>query len=99
MAVVWTERSRDDLVGIFRFIARADRKAAARWTARLVEQVELAAMAPLGERVVPELGCNDVRDVFLRSYRIIYRVAGDDIRILTVFDGRRRLRLEEIEKE
>ncbi|WP_438008374.1 type II toxin-antitoxin system RelE/ParE family toxin [Sorangium sp. So ce321] len=99
MAVVWTERARDDLVAVFHFIARDDRKAAARWIARLLEQAELVAMAPVGERVVPELGRNNVRDVFLRSYRIIYRVAGDDIRILTVFEGHRRLRLEEIEKE
>ncbi|WP_437928804.1 type II toxin-antitoxin system RelE/ParE family toxin [Sorangium sp. So ce291] len=99
MAVVWTERSRDDLVDIFRFIALDDRKAAERWTVRLVKQAELAAMTPFGGRVVPELGRDDVREVFLRSYRIIYRVAGDDIRILTVFEGHRRLRLDEIEKE
>ncbi|KYF77835.1 hypothetical protein BE18_13205 [Sorangium cellulosum] len=36
---------------------------------------------------------------FLRSYRVIYRVAGEDIRILTVFEGHRRLRLDEIEEE
>jgi hypothetical protein len=36
---------------------------------------------------VPELGRNDVREVFLRSYRIIYRVAGDDIRILRCSRG------------
>lgn len=99
MAVVWTERSRDDLVDIFRFIARDNRKTAERWIARLVEQAELAAITPLGGRVVPELRRNDVREVFLRSYRIIYRVAHDDIRILTVFEGQRRLRLDEIEEE
>jgi plasmid stabilization system protein ParE len=35
VAVVWTERSRDDLIDIFRFIARDDRRAAERWIARL----------------------------------------------------------------
>jgi toxin ParE1/3/4 len=99
VAVVWTERSRDDLVDIFRFIARDNRKAAERWTARLVEQTELAATTPLGGRIVPELGRHDVREVFLQSYRIIYRVAGDGIRILTVFEGHRRLRLDDIEEE
>ena len=98
MAVVWTDRSRDDLVAIFRFIARDNRKAAERWTACLVEQAELAATMPLGGRVVPELGRDDIREVFLRSYRIIYRVAGDDIRLLTVFEGHLRLRLGEIER-
>jgi toxin ParE1/3/4 len=99
VAVIWTERARDDLVDIFRFIARDNRKAAERWTARLVEQAELAATTPFGGRVVQELGRNDVREVFLRSYRIIYRVAGDDIQILTVFEGHRRLRPDDIEAE
>jgi len=97
VAVVWTERARDDLVDIFRFIARDNRNAAQRWIARLVEQAELAAATPLGGRVVPELGRADVRDVLLRTYRIIYRVAGNDIRILTVFEGHRRLRPDDIE--
>lgn len=99
MAVVWTERSRDDLIDIFRFIARDNRKAAERWTARLVEQAELAATTPLGGRAVPELGRADVREVLLRTYRIIYRVAGEDIRILTVSEGHRRLRRDDIEGE
>lgn len=99
MAVVWTERARDDLVDIFRFIARNNREAAERWTARLIEQAELVTATPLGGRVVPELGRADVRDVLLRTYRIIYRVAGNDIRILTVFEGHRRLRLDDIEEK
>lgn len=99
MAVIWTERARDDLVDIFRFIARDNRKAAERWTALLVERAELAGTMPLGGRVVPEVGRDDVREVFQRSYRIIYRVAGDNIRVLTVFEGHRRLRLGDIEEE
>lgn len=56
-------------------------------------------MTPLGGRVVPELGRTDVREVFLRTYRIIYRVAGDDIRILTVFEGHQRPRFDGIGEE
>jgi addiction module RelE/StbE family toxin len=97
MAVTWTERARDDLVAIFQFIARDNRKNAEHWIARLVERAELAATIPLGGRVVPEVGLGDVREVFLRSYRIIYRIAGDDIRILTVFEGHRRVRTNDIE--
>ena len=76
MAVVWTPRARDDLLEIFDFIAQDDRDAAERWVARLVERAELAATMPFGGRVVPELARNDLREVFLRSYRIVYRVFG-----------------------
>jgi plasmid stabilization system protein ParE len=47
--------------------------------------------------VVPEAGREDVREVFLRTYRIIYRVAGEDLRVLTVFEGHRRLRRGDLE--
>ncbi len=99
MAVVWTGRSRDDLIDIFRFIARDNRQAAERWTARLIAEAELAGTRPLGGRIVPEVGRDDVREVFLRSYRIVYRVAADDIRILAVVEGHRRLRPDDIADE
>jgi plasmid stabilization system protein ParE len=99
VAVVWTARSRDDLVDIFRFIARDNRTAAERWIARLIARAEVAGVAPLGGRVVPELRREDVREVFLRTYRIVYRVAGEDLRVLTVFEGHRRLRGDDLDEE
>ncbi len=41
--------------------------------------------------MVPELGRDDVREVFLRSYRIVYRVGEDTVDVLTVFEGHRLL--------
>jgi plasmid stabilization system protein ParE len=38
-------------------------------------------------RVEPE----DVREVFLRSYRIVYRVIDEELFVLTVFEGHRLL--------
>lgn len=98
MAVIWTARARDDLADIFRFIALDNRQAAERWIGRLIERAELAATLPLGGRIVPELGRDDVREVFERTYRIVYRVTGKEIRVLTVFEGHRRLRPREIEE-
>lgn len=99
MAIVWTERARDDLRTIFAFIAQDDRNAAARWVDRLIKRAELAATMPLAGRSLPELSRHDVREVLVRSYRIVYRVSADDIRVLTVFEGHRRLRLVDLEDE
>lgn len=87
------------MLEIFRFIAQDDRDAAERWIARLVERAELAATMPFGGRVVPELGRSDIREVFVRSYRIIYRVASEQVRVLTVFEGHRRLRTADLDGE
>ncbi len=41
------------------------------WNEQLRERARQAAENPLAARVVPELGRDDVREVFLRSYRIV----------------------------
>jgi mRNA-degrading endonuclease RelE of RelBE toxin-antitoxin system len=38
---------------------------------------------------VTEIGRDDIRETFLRSYRIVYRVDDGGITVLTVFEGHR----------
>jgi len=91
--VRWTRRASRDLLEIARFIARDDRGAARRWVEKLREQAARAALQPLAGRRVPEVPRDDVRETFLRSYRIIYRVLKSGVEILTVFEGHRQLPL------
>jgi len=42
-------------------------------------------------RVVPELGHSTIREHFIYSYRIVYRIHGDDIHVLAVIHGKRLL--------
>ena len=46
-------------------------------------------------RTVPEIGNPNIRELIYRGYRIVYRLNGDRIEILTVFEGHRLLRLNE----
>ena len=46
---------------------------------------------PLAGRVGPEIQREDVREVFLRSYRIVYGVRDDGIFVFTVFGGGKQL--------
>jgi toxin ParE1/3/4 len=89
--VRWTSRSIQDLREIGAFIARDNPNAARRWVARLKERAWKAAPFPYGGRIVPELNREDVREVFLKSYRIVYRIFPDFIEVLTVFEGHRLL--------
>lgn len=84
------------MADIFRFIARDDRAAAERWIIRLIERAESLAAFPHKGRVVPEFDRQDVRELVERNYRIVYRLHGDDIWLLTVFEGHRRLRASDI---
>jgi toxin ParE1/3/4 len=77
------------LEAIGEYIARDNDRAAERWVMRLIAAAERAAMVPLAGRRVPELGRDDVREAFVRSYRIVYRVGADRCEVLTVFEGHR----------
>lgn len=87
----WSRRAARDLVEIGEYIAADDPGAARRWVERLRARARLAAATPRGGRRVPELARDDVREVFLRMYRIVYRVLPRQIAIITVFEGHRQL--------
>jgi len=50
--------------------------------------------SPTRGRVVPELahfGMRTWRELVVRPYRLVYRIEGDTVTVLPVFDGRRDL--------
>ncbi|MBL8918549.1 MAG: type II toxin-antitoxin system RelE/ParE family toxin [Myxococcaceae bacterium] len=87
----WTERAANDLMGIGEYIAADDPTAARAWVEKIRQRAARASKMPLTGRVVPEIARDDVREVFQRSYRIVYRVVDDGIVELTVFEGHRLL--------
>ena len=89
MKLRWTDRARRDLLAISRYIAQDDPLTARRWVERLRERARQAAGRPRAGRVVPELQRDDIREVFLRTYRIVYRIRKGAIDVLTVFEGHR----------
>jgi toxin ParE1/3/4 len=94
----WSRRAEADLEAIGDYIAADNPRAAERWVGKLLDKARAAAAAPLAGRMVPEIGLESVREVFLRSYRIVYRIrndgAHDEVQVLTVFEGHRRLPLD-----
>jgi hypothetical protein len=47
----------------------------------------------------PEIGREDVREVFLRTYRIVYQARETGVVVLTVFEGHRRFPREALSSE
>lgn len=91
MKLRWTHRARQDLVEIGRYIARDKPEAARRWVERLRKQAQAAAEMPQAGRRVPEVDRDDVREVLVRRYRVVYQIHLSEIRVLTVFEGHRLL--------
>ena len=98
MKLRWTRRARRDLVGIARYIERDKPEAARRWVARLRERARAVAELPESGRRVPETARDDVREVLVRSYRIVYLIDAETVSILTVFEGHRLFPRELIEE-
>lgn len=63
---------------------------------RVFEAVERLTDFPLSGRVVPEFSRDDLREVPLGVYRIVYQVGGDVIEIATVFHMARLLAPEHL---
>ncbi len=98
MKLRWTRRARRDLVEIARYIERDKPEAARRWVARLRQRAGAAAELPQAGRRVPEVARDDIREVLVRSYRIVYLIDAETVWILTVFEGHRLFPREVIEE-
>jgi toxin ParE1/3/4 len=99
MRLRWLPLALQDLDRIRRYIALDNPRAARRWVERLRIRAKAAAAAPMSGRVVPESERDDVREVFLRSYRIVYRVLDEEIHVVTVFEGHRLLLAHALDAE
>ena len=96
MKVTWSKESSGNLVEIEEFIARDSMERAVRFVDALIDHTEdILADNPRSGRIVPEIGNADMRELIYRGYRIVYRLNGDALEILSVFEGHQLLRLNE----
>jgi toxin ParE1/3/4 len=91
MKTTWTKRAELELQQIMNYIAQDDAVAAYDWCERLVRRADAAAQMKMSGRVVPELRREDIREVILGIYRIIYRVTPSGIEVTTVIEGHMQL--------
>ena len=92
--VRWTEEAVRDLEEIVGHIASDSPVNARGLLGRLRRRAEALDLTPLRGRVVPELArfvIRSWRELLVKPYRIIYRVAEKEVYVLAVVDGRREL--------
>jgi toxin ParE1/3/4 len=95
MRILWSRDASDDLTGIISFIAeRSGKKVARGIYSRIREKVESIREFPATGRIVPELtsiGITEIHELIEPPWRIFYRIYQNDVRILSVVDGRRNI--------
>ena len=72
--IIWAPRALEDLREIVRYISRDNPNAARGFGEKLIQKAEDLATFPERGRVIPKFANPDIREVFLRSYRIAYRI-------------------------
>ncbi|MEI6166194.1 MAG: type II toxin-antitoxin system RelE/ParE family toxin [bacterium] len=87
--VKWTEQASDDLQAITEFIAHDSPEYACLFATDILDVVGRISIFPKIGRVVPEVTNPDIREVILGNYRIVYRLRGYCVEILTVYHSSR----------
>ncbi len=89
--IIWSRHACDDLREIVTFIAANNPPLAKSFGLRLMAKVDLLENFPQIGRVVPEEQDENIREIILSPYRIIYRVLAENrgVVIARVWHGAR----------
>jgi toxin ParE1/3/4 len=87
--VRWTDQAVEDLRSIRLFIERDSPRYGRLVAERLYEATSRIELFPYSGRMVPELGREDMRELIVGAYHIVYRVDGEIASILTIYRSSR----------
>lgn len=97
MQIIWTHEALEQLTAIEDYISKDSPERAAKFVDQLIEDAESLPDKPRMGGVVPEIANPDIRELIFKKYRIVYRLNANCIEILTVFEGHRLLRIDEVD--
>jgi len=92
LKIIWSQESLKQLIKIENFIMKDSPERAISFVNRLVDRAEKIKDYPFKGRIVPEFSSENIREVFEKSYRIVYRISKDQIEIVTICEGHQLLR-------
>jgi addiction module RelE/StbE family toxin len=89
--IVWSPRALDDIDSIAAYIARDSAAYASAVVSKIIKSSRTLRRFPFAGRIVPEFEDANLRERFVYSYRVIYRIEGQTVTIAAVIHGRRML--------
>lgn len=89
--VAWSPEALEDVNDIAAYIARDSGFYAAAVVEKILATATGLRLFPDAGRIVPELNQSNIRERFVYSYRLIYRVEPERIVVAAVVHGRRLL--------
>jgi toxin ParE1/3/4 len=95
--VTWSPLANGQVDDAVAFIAADNPSAAFEWLERLLGRVKSLADYPDSGRMVPETRREDIREIIVSPYRVMYRRGADLVEIAAVRHEARDLDLRQIE--
>lgn len=89
--LAWSPEAIEDVEAIASYIERDSLRYAQVVASRIVAVAEAVPEQPELGRVVPEVGSKNIRERFVYSYRLIYRIEPERIVVAAVIHGSRLL--------
>ena len=87
--VKWSVPARNDLKQIHAYIAKDSKYYARNVIQEIVAKTEALTELPERGRIVPETSDQNIRELIVYSYRLIYEISEGGIAILAIIHGRR----------
>jgi len=97
--VIWMEPAKADLQHIHNFIAEDSKRYARKVVREMVGKADILDETPKLGKMVPEIQDDNVRELHLYSYRILYEIKTPNIEVLAVIHKRQHLEPENIPRE
>lgn len=98
MVIIWSIPARNDLKSIHDYIARDSKRYANRVAQDIRNKTKVLSDLPRLGKVVSEIGEDNLREISLYSYRILYEVIPDTIYIHGVIHMRRNFKADDLER-
>lgn len=89
--VDWSPRALTDVEEIAHFIEKDSPLYAQAVVTKIIRSTAKLSDFPQVGRIVPELNQADFRELFVYSYRVIYRVSVNTVTVVAVIHGKRLL--------
>ena len=94
--VTWSDHAKADLRHIHDFIATDSRHYAKKVARDILDKSTQLAELPRIGKVVPEIGDENIRELHMYSYRILYEIKADDTHVLAVVHKRQDFQAEDL---
>lgn len=90
--IVWSKEAVEDIISIVEFIEKDSEYYATAFANKVYEKASSLSTFSKRGRIVPEILNDNMREIFLGNYRLIYKIENDSINIIAVIHGSRELK-------